>query len=48
MQEKEKQQICVYIDKDIYKQFRIQSILRNQNISQRVNDFMKKEVEKND
>lgn len=42
---KEKQPVCVYIDKDVYKQFRIQSVFKNQSISQRVNDFMKKEIE---
>lgn len=43
-----KQIITVYVDKDMYKQFRIQSIIKNKSVSERINDFMKNEIEKGD
>lgn len=43
-----KQIITVYVDKDMYKQFKIQSIIKNKSVSERINDFMKNEIEKGD
>lgn len=43
-----KQMITVYVDKNTYKQFKIQSIMKNKSVSERVNDFMKNEIKKGD
>lgn len=43
-----KQIITVYVDKDMYKQFKIQSIIKNKSVSERINDFMKNEIQKGD
>ena len=45
---KDKKAVCVYIDKDVYKKFHAQSIVKGKSVSERVNDFMAKESMKND
>ena len=42
-----KQLITVYVDSEEYKKFKIQSVVKGKSISQRINDFIKKEVREN-
>lgn len=43
-----KQLITVYVDKESYKKFKIQSVIKGESISERINDFIKNEINKGD
>ena len=41
-----KYRVTVYVDEEVYKEFKIQSILLGKKVSTRVNEYMKDEVKK--
>lgn len=39
-----KKRVTMYVDEKLYKQFQIQSIMLNKSVSERIDEFMKKEL----
>lgn len=43
---KEMQKVLLLLNKEEYKEFQIQSLILNKSVSERIREFIKKEIEK--